>query len=171
MSEMSTALRAARDIMLDVTPLRTDCGALCGAACCRGDGDDARGMMLFPGEDSLYAGADFARVEPLETPDADGHPISGAKLLVCDGHCPREMRPLCCMLFPLAPRLKDGEYRLSVDRRAFALCPLARIGAKGFSQDFIDAARRAFALLAQDEECRVYIDAWSALMERLRSVF
>ena len=32
-----------------LTPMRTDCGALCGAACCGTDPDGQGGVHLFPG--------------------------------------------------------------------------------------------------------------------------
>ena len=50
------ALLAARDLLEQVTPLSTDCGALCGAACCQDspDEDSVAGMLLFPEEAPLY---------------------------------------------------------------------------------------------------------------------
>ena len=58
----SDAVLAARGLLQSLTPLKTDCGRLCGCACCRGD--EQTGMLLFPGEDALYAGCSFARVLP-----------------------------------------------------------------------------------------------------------
>ena len=54
------AVLAARTLLGPLTPLQSDCGRLCGGACCQGD--EQTGMLLFPGEDALYAGCDFARV-------------------------------------------------------------------------------------------------------------
>ena len=42
----------ARRLLADLTPLQTDCGALCGGACCKGD--EGTGMLLFPGEDTPF---------------------------------------------------------------------------------------------------------------------
>ena len=50
MSSLNTVL-AARDLLRELTPLKTDCGRLCGGACC--EGDEETGMLLFPGEDAL----------------------------------------------------------------------------------------------------------------------
>ena len=50
------ALLAARALLADVTPLRTDCGRCCGAACCAPDEDGQGGMLLFPGEEALFRG-------------------------------------------------------------------------------------------------------------------
>ena len=46
-------LEHARALLLNLTPLRQDCGALCGGACCTPDEEDRSGMMLFPGERAL----------------------------------------------------------------------------------------------------------------------
>lgn len=51
---MDQALRTAREIMCNITPLRFDCGRLCGAACCAPDEEGDGGMLLFPGEEALY---------------------------------------------------------------------------------------------------------------------
>ena len=45
-------LRRAKALLENETPLKTDCGALCGAACCRTDADGKGGVYLFPGEDA-----------------------------------------------------------------------------------------------------------------------
>ena len=45
------------------TPLMTDCGALCGAACCQPDEDGQGGVYLFPGEEALLADVRWGRVE------------------------------------------------------------------------------------------------------------
>ena len=60
----------------DVTPLKTDCGALCGAACCKGD--DTVGMLLFPGEETA-----------LPVTEAQGR-----RFVLCGGACERAQRPL-----------------------------------------------------------------------------
>ena len=84
--EKDTVLRA-RALIGERTPLRSDCGQLCGAACCQPDEDGQGGMYLFPGEEALLpgAGGDFA---PIYT---------------CDGRCAREERPLACRIFPITP--------------------------------------------------------------------
>ncbi len=37
----------------DLTPMLTDCGAMCEAACCEADEDGQGGVYLFPGEKEL----------------------------------------------------------------------------------------------------------------------
>mgnify|MGYP005768513229 CR=1 FL=1 len=138
----------ARVLLEDVTPLRDDCGRLCGGACCQGERGDAHGMLLFPGEAALYASAAWAQVTPL--PYALGG--APALLLTCDGTCPRAQRPLACRLFPLFCRMRDTGADVTLDPRARSVCPLFRYGLQGLSQDFIQAARAAYGLLAQDAE-------------------
>ena len=52
MSSLSAVL-SARAALSDLTPLLTDCGRLCGFACCKGD--EQTSMLLFPGEEALFA--------------------------------------------------------------------------------------------------------------------
>ena len=44
---MERILRA-RELLESHTPMKSDCGALCGGACCKGSDED--GMALLPGE-------------------------------------------------------------------------------------------------------------------------
>ena len=153
MSRMNAVL-AARELLKDLTPLKTDCGRLCQGACCRGD--EATGMLLFPGEEALYADCAFARVVPT------GFSLGGtpAQLLVCDGRCDRKNRPLACRLFPLFLTFKpDGSSRLRLDRRARAVCPLTDYGMKALDPAFRQAARQAYGLLLEDETCAAYLRA------------
>ena len=48
MNECHAAVMAAREQLCDLTPLLTDCGALCGAACSISDADGQGGVYLFP---------------------------------------------------------------------------------------------------------------------------
>lgn len=156
---MKPEIARARALLDALTPLATDCGAYCGAACCRADGD-AQGMLLLPGEAELYAHCDFAQVCPAEFAG-----LADPAMLVCQGWCRRDERPLCCRLFPLAPRLTPDGFDVRIDRRAFAVCPLAQYGMSAFDRRFVAACRDAFNALAADAECRKYLTAWSRLMD------
>lgn len=148
------AVLAARRLLHALTPLKTDCGRLCGGACCQGD--ERTGMLLFPGEDALYAGCGFADVL-----DAD-FTLGGeaARLLVCRGTCPRAERPLACRLFPLFLRFdKRGGTRIVLDSRACAVCPLTDYGMSALDGAFVAAAREAYALLMENERCAAYLRA------------
>ena len=88
---MDQELILARSLLSEVTPLRRDCGRLCGAACCSPDEDGQGGMLLFPGEEELY--------DPLPDRFVISDTCEG-KLLECSGTCDR--CPACC--FPCGSR-------------------------------------------------------------------
>lgn len=151
---MSAAILTARALLSNLTPLKSDCGRLCGGACCQGD--DATGMLLFPGEEALYAACSFARVLPA------GFSLGGqsVSLLVCEGRCERENRPLACRLFPLFLKFREDQPPvLRMDARARAVCPLTDYGMKALDPAFRQAARRAYDLLLEDETCAKYLKA------------
>ena len=153
MSETHAVL-AARELLESLTPLKTDCGRLCQGACCQGD--EATGMLLFPGEEALYENCAFARVVPT------GFSLGGtpAQLLVCDGRCDRKNRPLACRLFPLFLKFREDQTPvLRMDARARAVCPLTDYGMKALDPEFKQAARRAYDLLLEDKVCAAYLRA------------
>lgn len=153
MSETHAVL-AARELLESLTPLKTDCGRLCQGACCQGD--EATGMLLFPGEEALYEDCAFARVVPT------GFSLGGtpAQLLVCDGRCDRKNRPLACRLFPLFLKFREDQTPvLRMDARARAVCPLTDYGMKALDPEFKQAARRAYDLLLEDKVCAAYLRA------------
>ena len=148
------ALQAARELLSDVTPLKTDCGRLCDGACCQSDESGENGMLLFPYEDRLYRkpipGFDY-RLVP------DSTVVKGGFRLVCEGQCPREHRPLACRLFPLRLRIvfqEDGNAVIAkpeIDPRAWVCCPLPEQGRlNAFHADFVTAVEEAGTLLAQN---------------------
>ena len=145
------AVKAARVLLKDITPLRTDCGRFCGGACC--EGDDETGMLLFPGEEALYGDCGFGEVLTADYTLA-GRP---ALLFVCDGACEREARPLSCRLFPLLPAADPEKVRM--DPRASGLCPLYASGIPGLAPAFVSAVKAACAVLSQDPACRAFLDA------------
>lgn len=151
---MRNAVLAARELLENLTPLKTDCGRLCQGACCRGD--ENTGMLLFPGEEALYKDCTFARV--VETGFSLG--AAPALLLVCEGSCDRKNRPLACRLFPLFLKFREDQPPvLRMDARARAVCPLTDYGLKALDPEFRQAARRAYDLLLEDEACADYLRA------------
>ena len=152
-------LLRAREALGGLTPMLTDCGLLCGAACCRPDADGQGGVYLFPGEDALVEGCEWARVVPSEF----------APMLVCEGACPREERPLGCRIFPLTPvRGRNGRWTVRMDARARAMCPLVASGVRGLDPDFVRAARDALRIIAAVPEGEVFLERWFALEEEYR---
>lgn len=159
---------AARALLEDITPLKSDCGRRCGAACCQtdADGDRDSGMLLFPGEEALYAPAPAWA----ELSDS-GVALSGGPLtfITCEGECPRAQRPLACRVFPLSPIARDGAPDVDLDVRAWPICPLMGHGIPGLSRDFVAAVRAATALLWEDDACREYIEYVTGQLEAFRS--
>ncbi|MDR1630648.1 MAG: hypothetical protein LBS36_10625 [Oscillospiraceae bacterium] len=139
------SLEAAYFLLRKTTPLQKNCGRLCAQSCCRGD--ENTGMRLFPFEEEQ-----LGSVPEFTLKATDGN--YGYPLLVCNGTCPRDLRPLACRLFPLFPlvtQTEAGEVRVSViyDPRAKHACPLAREYARLRSQ-FVRAVRRAGKYLIKD---------------------
>ena len=146
---MDAAISAAREKLKNVTPLKRDCGRVCGARCCRPLEGEETGMLLFPGEAEAYAGK--AGFEVRKTARGD--------LLICSGTCDREDRPLSCRLFPLLPVIgDDGKVRAVTDLRAKAVCPLARQGKSAMDPAFADAVCEAGEILAAEDEQAVFLE-------------
>ena len=146
---MDAAVSAAREKLKNMTPLKRDCGRVCGARCCRPLEGEETGMLLFPGEAEAYAGK--AGFEVRKTARGD--------LLICSGTCDREDRPLSCRLFPLLPVIgDDGKVRAVTDLRAKAVCPLARQGKSAMDPAFADAVCEAGEILAAEDEQAVFLE-------------
>ena len=150
--------RNVRALLERHTPLRVDCGVLCGRACCRGDAET--GMLLFPGETTPFSVTE----------------LNGRRRAVCGGRCRRSDRPLSCRLFPFVPLPgPDGKIRVVPDGRGFGVCPLVRHAeAAAFSHRFLHRVRRAGALLCRDGDCRAFLEAVrreTAQQEALRARF
>ena len=158
---MDAAVSAAREKLKNVTPLKRDCGRVCGARCCRPLEGEETGMLLFPGEAEAYAGK--AGFEVRKTARGD--------LLICSGTCDREDRPLSCRLFPLLPVIgNDGKVRAVTDLRAKAVCPLARQGKSAMDPAFADAVREAGEILAAEDEQAVFLDMLEDEQDELKEL-
>ncbi len=158
---MEKAMEEARALLAEVTPLRKDCGKICGAACCSSLEGEETGMLLFPGEEKQYQefpGGHLRRTE------------AGEWLLICSGKCERDARPLSCRVFPLLPVLRDGEIRAEMDLRAGAVCPLSRRGKTALDPDFTETVRKAGNLLAESETQRAFLEKLSRLQEEMREL-
>lgn len=157
-------LNEAKRLLAEVTPLRKDCGRVCGGACCRSMAGEETGMLLFPGEEDDYEDA----------PGWQCKAVPMGTLAICPGHCDRAMRPLACRLFPLLPLLREDGIHVAMDARARAVCPLARQGQAALGEDFRQAVLEAGRLLAQDATQARFLrlltenqDEWTALRRRL----
>ncbi|MBR3763343.1 MAG: hypothetical protein IKK57_02180 [Clostridia bacterium] len=150
----------ARALFDDLTPLRTDCGLVCGGACCRPLEGENTGMLLFPGEEAYYAALPDYRLTATEA----------GTLLTCSGQCERADRPLSCRLFPLLPLLREDGVRVATDARAKAVCPLARQSKAALLPEFVSAVREAGRILAQDDAQRVFLLRLTAQQDELKAL-
>ena len=157
---MQDVLKRARDLLSDVTPLRSDCGKVCGARCCRSLEGEETGMLLFPGEEAAY----------LEKTDWKVLETKAGLLVVCPGACERGERPLACRIFPLVPVIREGTVRVAADERARAVCPLLRQGLRGMDPAFKDAVREAGRILAEDPEQLEFLEMLTGEQDELKSL-
>ena len=141
-----------------VSPIDTDCGQLCGAACCMGDpeGEETVGIYLLPGEEKLHSrhdewldwAEDYA--EDYEFPDSWTGKVC---FINCKTppHCPREKRPIQCRTFPLTPHIdEDGELSLIYnDLDLPYACPLI-YEAVPLNDDFVRATLTVWKHLIRD---------------------
>ena len=157
---MQDVLKRAKALLAEVTPLKTDCGRVCGARCCRSLDEEETGMLLFPGEEEEY----------LEKPGWTVRETAAGLLAVCPGSCERKDRPLACRIFPLLPVLRDGSVKAAADQRARAVCPLLRQGIRGMNPEFTDAVREAGRILAEDPEQREFLEMLTAEQDELKAL-
>lgn len=121
-----STFKAIYRLLNKVSPLPSDCGQLCAAACCNcgGDGsgsettDFEMGIYLLPGEDKLFTRNEHwlkwnvENAEEYEFPDSWRGKVYFVRCKT-PPFCPREMRPLQCRFYPLAPYLDaNGEFKL-----------------------------------------------------------
>lgn len=127
----------------NLTPLRADCGTLCGGACCKGD-DTSIGMRLFPYEETTL---------PVKVTE------DGVRLVVCNGDCNREERPLSCRIFPFFPTVDDrGRVYVEPDFRGARLCPMIEhMDEILFDKRFFGAVRKVGKILAKNKECLAFL--------------
>ena len=140
-----------------VSPLDTDCGLLCGAACCTCGGDAVNadgsldedgldyelGIYLLPGEEKLFTMREEWlkwSVEYAEDFDFPASWFGKIYFVRCKTPpvCPRKSRPLQCRFFPLAPHLtEDGRLQLilSTAETPYA-CPLIAANRTGSEAAF-----------------------------------
>lgn len=144
---MSNLLERAYALLEEVTPLTTDCGAVCDGRCCR-ESADSEGMLLFPGEEVLLADAGYTI-----------RPADGGYLLTCGGTCDRQKRPLSCRIFPLFPILtEEGRVKAVYDPRGYRMCPLVRECAHvPLDREFVRRVRRVGRLLTADPACAAFL--------------
>lgn len=153
-------VREARELLQEITPLKMDCGRVCGARCCRSLEGEETGMLLFPGEEDCYEDKEGWRILPA------GQEL----LLICPGTCSREERPLACRMFPLIPLPAEDGAAVRMDERARGICPLTRQGKKGMNPLFTEAVHQAGELLLRDKNQRQFLERLAAEQEDLKAL-
>ncbi len=159
---------AAKAALGTLTPLKTNCGRLCGGACCQSDETGENGMLLLPGEEQLYQ-------QPIEGMpyhlSGDDTLFEGGKRFVCEGRCVRDMRPIACRLFPLRVRIEGESVRAEIDPRAWACCPILEMGGmRAMSGDFIRAVEEAGRALIQNDQIREAMLNEQRLLDEMRQL-
>lgn len=146
--------KKAKKIISNKTPLKKDCGLVCGNACCKGD--ETVGMLLFPNEKT----------------ELDVTHKDGVRLAVCDGSCEREKRPLSCMIFPFFPYITpEGRVRVIPDIRGYNVCPLVRQFEQiRFDRRFLRRVKEVGRLLKEDEECKAFLVETSREIDALLNI-
>ena len=154
-------IRRAYAAIGDATPLQTDCGKLCQAACCAADGDGQGGVCLLPPEEAALREIDWGKI--------DYEPRMNAPMLMCTGSCERTLRPFLCRIFPLCPVLgRSGKWTVRMDARARAACPLARSGVTGLDPDFVRGCVQAVRILAGDAQGEAFLTRWAEIEAEFR---
>ena len=158
--QLDTILRAYAAIG-ESTPLCSDCGALCGAACCESDGDGQGGVDLLPGEKDLVGDAEWMEISH--------DPSMDTEMIVCTAMCEREKRPFLCRVFPLCPVIgRNGKWTVRMDARARALCPLTRGGVRGLDPEFVRGCMRAVRILAEEPDGADFLRRWAEIEAEFR---
>ena len=158
--QLDTILRAYAAIG-ESTPLCSDCGALCGAACCESDGDGQGGVDLLPGEKDLVGDAEWMEISH--------DPSMDTEMIVCTAMCEREKRPVLCRVFPLCPVIgRNGKWTVRMDARARAMCPLTRGGVRGLDPEFVRGCMRAVRILAEEPDGADFLRRWAEIEAEFR---
>ena len=156
-----------------VSPLESDCGKLCGAACCTCssepdettpsserdiNADYSMGLYLLPGEDSMFDFTEdwiewgYLQAEDYDFPDSWSGKVP---FFQCKTPpvCPREKRPIQCRSFPLMPHIDEkGKLYLIFDNDNLPYsCPLIeKRDTYPLSDEFINATYSAWRILITD---------------------
>jgi hypothetical protein len=179
-----TTYQAIYRLLDKVSPLLSDCGQLCGAACCScgGDGtsedslDFDMGIYLLPGEEKLFTQKEdwlkwnIEDAEDFDFPDSWFGKVYFARCKT-PPHCPREMRPLQCRFYPLAPYLTaKGELKLILSPTELPYrCPLI-MDKIPLQSSFIKATYTVWKHLIRDRRIRDLVEMDSRDLRRDKKV-
>lgn len=156
----------------DITPIRVDCGELCGKACCKGEDS---GMYLFPGEKKVFdlLSPKWITIECSDFSYTHKGKEKTVPIAMCDGTCDRYQRPLSCRIFPLTPYLNEnGALEIITDPRAKSVCPLSKVMKKEeLAPEFVRNVERTFTLLMKNREFADFMTEYSKHLREFMKFF
>lgn len=169
---MQRIYEEAYRLLENVTPLRVDCGQLCGGACCD-SADEEAGMYLYPGERCMYQGKTAPWLKIEASAFLYGEEDKVAPIAICNGTCDRALRPLSCRIFPLIPYLKeDGKAEIIIDPRAKSMCPLAKtFTLADFEPEFVRRVKLIFGVLLKNKDVRDFVIEQSYVLDEVGKFF
>lgn len=163
--------RAMYRLLDRVSPVKYDCGTMCGAACCTCESeinvqdkqgeqdcnaDFSMGLYLLPGEHKMFTGEEdwlswgWTQADEYEFPDSWHGKVY---FLQCTKapHCDRKNRPIQCRTFPLAPHItEDGSLWLIYQKGELPYkCPLIEDRIE-LEEDFLRATYTVWKRLIDD---------------------
>lgn len=154
-------IRRAYAAIGNQTPMKNDCGLLCGAACCACDEDGQGGVCLLDSEAQALKKIQWGHIDHDARMDAP--------MLMCTSMCDRELRPFLCRIFPLCPVMgKSGKWTVRMDARARALCPLSSGGLNALNPDFVRGCAMAVRILAEDADGNAFLAKWAEIEAEFR---
>lgn len=157
-------LKKAHALLDEATPLKFDCGKLCGSRCCKRSSvgnTENPGMLLLPDEELLFDAPSFSVID-----GGDG------KLLSCNGACERSSRPFSCRIFPFYAETDGEKISLRPDPRAFMCCPVAvRKKKTRHSVFFHRNAVRSVRILMKDKDFKRELIKTSEFCDGLYSLY
>lgn len=142
------------------SPVDSDCGLLCSAACCHAkQADTEMGIFLLPGEELMQKDAGWLALSTekcaeYELPASWGEEFTFAKCPEPDS-CRRMLRPLQCRTFPLMPYISEaGELTMLYNDSELPYeCPLIEDEIP-LNDDFVMATRTVWKHLMRDQRVR-----------------
>ncbi len=150
MNKHTKTIFAAYSLLDEITPLKYDCGNLCGGLCCENNGKDGEtlGMWLLPFEREI-----LEKTQEYTFGTADDN----LETVFCNGKCQRSMRPFACRIYPFYANIskKIGErskISIKIDPRAKLSCPIAmKDSFLRPSIQFMSCAKAAVRTLMMDD--------------------
>lgn len=127
MTEQAIDFKKLYALLESLTPLPVDCGQLCQAKCCT-MWQEGIGVYLLPKEREFFKDEPWAYIKELDEEEKIFNDLDTG-LLICQGKCKRNKRPLFCRIFPLAAILREnGEVEIILDKDGIFICPLVQTG-------------------------------------------